>query len=391
MSAQQVQLNTEEFKNFMKYMIVNNTVIQEKGEVPVTVNCIGEAGLGKTSCVKQLAEELNLDFIKINLSQLEELGDLIGFPVKEFEIENSEGKKMWINEHQIDAAMKKGYKVTNKRMSHAIPEWVHGKGEGGILLIDDFSRADMRFQQAVMELCDQQTYASWKLPKKWSIILTSNPDTGDYYVTSLDIAQKTRYITVELKFDSNVWGKWAEKKDLDSRTINFLLLHPELVTQSVNPRSIVNFFKSISSIEDFSKTLPLIQMIGEGSVGPEFATMFTMFINNKLDKIIAPKDIFEKDEQYVLNTLKSSIGTEDEFRADLSSVVATRIINYSLTYSEKNSINKSMIERIIKLTTDCDSFTDDLQYYIIKELINGNKVKFAPLMMNANVVKMSVK
>ena len=27
-------------------------------------------------------------------------------------------------------------------------------------------------------------------------------------------------------------------------------------------------------------------MIGEGSVGDEFSSMFTMFINNQLDKII---------------------------------------------------------------------------------------------------------
>jgi hypothetical protein len=116
-----------------------------------------------------------------------------------------------------------------------------------------------------------------------------------------------------------------------------------------------------------------------------------MFINNKLDKIIGPKDIFEKDEQYVLNTLKSSIGEGDDFRADLSSVVATRIVNYSLTFAEKNTVSQPMIQRVIKLTTECDSFTDDLRYYVIKELINGNKVKFASLMMNANVVKMSVK
>jgi hypothetical protein len=154
---------------------------------------------------------------------------------------------------------------------------------------------------------------------------------------------------------------------------------------------ITTFFNSISSIQDFSKNLPIIQMIGEGSVGNDFASMFTMFINNKLDKIIGPKDIFEKDEQYVLNTLKSAIGEGDDFRADLSSVVATRIVNYGLTFAEKNAVSQPMVQRLIKLTTECDSFTDDLRYYIIKELINGNKVKFAPLMMNANVVKMSVK
>jgi hypothetical protein len=50
-----------------------------------------------------------------------------------------------------------------------------------------------------------------------------------------------------------------------------------------------------------------------------------------------------------------------------------------------------MINRLIKLTTDCDSFTDDLRYYMVKEIVNGNKVKFAKLMLNPNVVKMAVK
>lgn len=387
----QVQLNLDELKDFVKYMVVNNQHIQSLGKVPVAVNIEGDAGLGKTSSVKQLATELGMDVIRLNLAEFEELGDLVGFPVKEFEIQNAEGKTTWINEHQIDAAMKKGYKVINKRMSHAAPEWIQGKKEGGFLILDDYTRADHRFMQATMTLIDEQAYASWKLPKNWHILLTTNPDNGDYNVTSLDIAQKTRFISTEVKFDVNIWAKWAEKSQIDSRCINFLLMNPELVSQRINPRMITTFFNSISSIQDFSKQLPIIQMIGEGSVGPDFASMFTMFINNKLDKIIGPKDIFEKDEQYVLNTLKHAIGEGDDFRADLSSVVATRIVNYGLTYAEKNSVTKAMTDRIIKLTTECDSFTDDLRYYVIKELINGNKVKFAPLMMNANVVKMSVK
>jgi hypothetical protein len=50
-----------------------------------------------------------------------------------------------------------------------------------------------------------------------------------------------------------------------------------------------------------------------------------------------------------------------------------------------------MVKRLIKLTTDCDSFTDDLKYYIIKEVVNGNKLKFSKLMMDPTVVKMAVK
>jgi hypothetical protein len=387
----QVKLNVEELKSFIKHMVKNNQHIQSEGKVPVAINIEGDAGLGKTSAIMQLGKELNMQVVKLNLSQLEELGDLVGFPVKEFQIQNAEGKTTWINEAQISAASAKGYKVIDKRMAHAAPEWIQGKGEGGFLILDDYTRADHRFMQATMEILDRQEYVSWKLPKNWHVILTTNPDNGDYNVTSLDVAQKTRFISTELKFDINVWAKWAELANIDGRCINFMLMHPELVTQRINPRAITTFFNGISSIPKFEDNLPIIQMIGEGSVGSDFAAMFTMFINNKLDRIISPEDTLTKDEAYVIGALNSAVGRDNDFRADISSIIATRLINYSLVFAEKKAIPAPMIQRIIKLTTDCDAFTDDLRYYMIKEIVNGNKVKFAPLMMNQNVVKMAVK
>jgi len=387
----QVQLNVEELKNFIKHMVKNNQHIQSEGKVPVAINIEGDAGLGKTSAIMQLGKELQMDVVKLNLSQLEELGDLVGFPVKEFQIQNVEGKTQWIGEAQVPVALQKGHKVVAKRMSHAAPEWIQGKGEGGFLILDDYTRADARFMQATMEILDRQEYVSWKLPKNWHVLLTTNPDNGDYNVTSLDVAQKTRFISVELKYDADVWAKWAEKANIDGRCINFMLMHPELVSQRVNPRSITTFFNAISSIPKFEDNLPLIQMIGEGSVGVDFSSMFTMFINNKLDRIISPEDILTKDEQYVMNSLTNAVGKDDEFRADISSVIATRLINYSLTLADKGSIGKPIIDRIAKLTTDCEAFTNDLRYYMVKEIVNGNKVKFSQLMMNQDVVKMAVK
>ena len=387
----QVQLNVEELKDFIKHMVNNNQHIQSEGKVPVAVNIEGDAGLGKTSAIMQLGKEMNMQVVKLNLSQLEELGDLVGFPVKEFQIENAEGKTKWINEAQIGAAQKAGFKIIDKRMSHAAPEWIQGVGEGGFLVLDDYTRAEPRFMQATMEVLDRQEYVSWKLPKNWHVILTTNPDNGDYNVTSLDVAQKTRFVSVELKYDVNVWAKWAEKANIDGRCINFMLMNPELVTQRINPRSVTTFFNAISSIPKFEDNLPMVQMIGEGSVGADFSSMFTMFINNKLDRIISPEDIMTKDEQYVMNSLVSAVGQDDNFRADLSSVIATRVINYSLVHASTKTVTDPMIDRLVKLTTDCKAFTDDLRYFMIKEIVNGNKLKFSKLMMNNNVVKMAVK
>jgi len=418
----QVNLNIEEVKGFVNHIIENNRFLQEGGKNPVAIEIVGESGIGKTSTVIELAKENNLNFVKLNLAQIEELGDLVGFPVRQFQMykEKQVAKKLddltytaaqkaaaaaqvgnasvtkkvgqWVDELAVEEYLRQGWKMTGKnRMSYCAPEWIADKKDGGILLLDDWNRADVRFIQAVMELVDRQTYISWALPKDWHIILTSNPDNGDYMVNSIDSAQKTRYITANLKFDVDVWAKWAEEAGIDTRCINFLLLHPELVTQETNARSITTFFNAISSFESFEDNLSLIQMIGEGSVGDAFASMFTTFINNKLDKLVTPKDLLTHDnEQYILGELRSCVGKDDNYRADIASTLATRLANYSVVYSKENKIDQKITDRLISLCTK-DYFTDDLKYLVVRTIFNGNKQKFNKMMMNPEIIKMTVK
>ena len=292
-----------------------------------------------------------------------------------------------VNDHS-----KLGFQTTGKsRMSYSAPEWIADKKAGGVLLLDDWNRADTRFIQAVMELIDRQTYISWTLPKDWHIMLTANPDNGDYMVNSVDAAQKTRYITANLQFDVNCWARWAEEAGIDTRCINFLLLHPELVTQETNARAITTFFNAISSFENFESNLAYIQMIGEGSVGDEFASMFTVFINNKLDKLVTPKDLLTHDnEQYILGELTGCIGKDDNYRADIASTLATRLANYAVVYSNNNTISQKIIDRLESLCTK-EYFTNDLKYLIVRTIFNGNKQKFNKLMMKPEIIKMTVK
>lgn len=395
--SRSAQLNIDELKSIIAHNIKNNRQLQAGGKIPVSLEVIGDSGLGKTSTVLQVADELGLDFVKLNLAQIEELGDLIGFPIRQFQVcktnpkegdETNVGECLWIDEHAVDEYRELGWTFTGEnRMSYCPPEWIAGRTRGGILLLDDYNRADPRFMQATMELIDRQQYISWRLPDDWHIILTCNPDDGDYNVTSIDNAQKTRFISMNLKFDIDCWAKWAEANGIDGRCINFLLMHPELVTKDTNPRSITTFFNSISSLDSFEDSLPLIQLFGEGSVGQEFAHMFTMFINNKLDKLISPQDIlFGKSEDHVIKTLKKSIGDTSNYRADIAATIGTRITNYSLWYANDNSVDKDLLERIGKLITE-DIFTNDLRFNIVRSIYNGNKVKFRNLTLNQGLVK----
>lgn len=420
----QVNLNVTELKGFVNHIITNNRFLQKGNKSPVSVEVVGESGIGKTSTIVELAQENNLKFVKLNLAQIEELGDLVGFPVRQFQMYKEKivpAKKLddisytaaqraaasadlakmgpvtkkvgqWVDELAVQEYLKQGFKMTGKnRMSYCAPEWIADAKEGGILLLDDWNRADTRFIQAVMELIDRQTYISWTLPKDWHIILTANPDNGDYMVNSVDSAQKTRYVTANLKFDVNVWAEWAEGAGIDTRCINFLLLHPELVTQETNARSITTFFNSISSFDNFEDNLSLIQMIGEGSVGDEFASMFTTFINNKLDKLVTPKDLLTHDnEAYILGELRGCIGKDDTYRADIASTLATRLGNFSVVHSKENTVTQKITDRLISLCTK-DYFTNDLKYLIVRTIFNGNKKKFNKLMMVPEIIQMTMK
>lgn len=385
-----VSINASELKEFLNHIIVNNRHLQEMGKGPVSVEVIGESGIGKTSSIIQLADELGLNFVKLNLAQIEEIGDLVGFPIRQFEMTN-ENESVFVDEHLVEDYRKENYKATGRnRMSYCAPEWIANKENGGILLLDDWNRADSRFIQAVMELIDRQTYISWSLPKDWHIILTANPDNGDYLVNSIDNAQKTRFISVNLKFDMDCWAKWAEQNGIDGRCINFMLMNPELINKNVNSRSAVMFFNSISSIKSFEDSLPLIQMIGEGSVGSEFSSLFTTFINNKLDRMITPHAIMENEEKYVISTLKGLIDSESGYRADIASTLSTRLVNYLDRYAESNKVEKNTIERI-KALVKSEIFTKDIIFNMVKGIYNSNPKKYQLMLLDKEMSIMILK
>jgi nucleoside-triphosphatase THEP1 len=385
-----VSINQSELKEFLGHIITNNRHLQDNGKGPISIEVIGESGIGKTSSIIQLAEELGLSFVKLNLAQIEEIGDLVGFPIRQFEMTNGSDTR-FVDEHLVEDYRNEKYKATGKnQMSYCPPEWIANKEKGGILLLDDWNRADSRFIQAVMELIDRQQYISWSLPKDWHIILTANPDNGDYLVNTIDTAQKTRFISIQLKFDMDCWAKWAENADIDGRCINFMLMNPELINKEVNSRSAVMFFNSISSIPSFEDNLPLITMIGEGSVGNEFANLFAMFINNKLDKIISPKSIIDNDEKYVIQTLRSIVGNEDKYRADIASTISIRLVNYLDRYANENKVEKQVIDRI-KTIVKSDIFTTDICFNMVKGIYNANQKKYQLMLMDKDLASYVLK
>ena len=404
MTSNEMTLN--EFKEVFSYLLDNNKHLENSNLRPIAVGVEGEAGIGKTTLIEDIAKERGMTLCKVNLAQLEEIGDLVGMPMKECEvawIENGQVKdKRWMPESQtknLDLRLKLTGRV---RMSYAPPAWlpVDENPNGTIVFLDDYTRANSMFMQATMEIINTASYISWKLPKYTSIVLSSNPDDGQFSVTSLDNAQKTRFINFNLKLNIEDWAKWAEEAEIDGRAINFELLYGDEIfkkhnnVQTVNPRSYTTFCKAISGLKDWNKpeTLALILQISKGCFLNDkdniIGNLFTTFIANKLDRLIQPKDMIELKWDTLEPKMKNCVYDNGQFRPEIASVLTIRFMNYVLhLFGTKGGIKESVVyDRILEIVENDEMlFSEDLIFHLVKSLVTKYPGRTGKLLMNAKI------
>ena len=401
MTNNEITLN--EFKEVFSYLLDNNKHLEDNNLRPIAVGVEGEAGIGKTTLIEDIAKERGMTMCKVNLAQLEEIGDLVGMPIKEYEVawvENGQVKQTrWMPESQtkhLDLRLKLTGKV---RMSYAPPAWLpmDENPNGTIVFLDDYTRANSMFMQATMEIINTASYISWKLPKYTSIVLSSNPDDGQFSVTSLDNAQKTRFINFNVKFNIEDWAKWAEEAEIDGRAINFELLYGDEIfkkynnVQTVNPRSYTTFCKAISGLKNWDNpdTLALILQISKGCFLNDkdniIGNLFTTFIANKLDRLIQPKDMIELKWDTLEPKMKNCVYDNGNFRPEIASVLTIRFMNYVLhLFGTKGAIKENVVyDRILEIVNNDEMlFSEDLIFHLVKSLITKYPGRTGKLLMN---------
>ncbi|HHG84033.1 MAG TPA: ATPase [Bacteroidetes bacterium] len=339
--------SSKEVEAFVRHAIEVNTLAETEGR-PKTPICIwGQRGIGKTQLVEQIAANVGCKWAYIAPAQFEEMGDLLGMPQV---VEGADGQNA----------------------THFVaPEWVPREEGPGILLIDDVNRADDRILRGIMQLLQNYELVSWKLPKGWHIVLTANPDGGDYSVTPMDFAMLTRMMHITMIFEVKRWAWWAEKSQVDPRGINFVLTYPETVTgERTTPRTLVQFFESIQSIDDLKENQGLVKMLGDSCLDPATVTSFLSFINNQLSKLISPAEILDAADfkVEVYDVVKAQVVGETK-RVDIISVLCTRLFNHlsvnnpQLTDGQTNNLADFLM---------MDFLPNDIRLNTLRDLANCN-------------------
>jgi hypothetical protein len=335
------QINGEQLTDFLNKFLDSNLVLETTtGRRPTPLCIWGTHGLGKTEIAMELAKKKEWKIAYCAPAQFEEMGDLHGLPFKVDPDPNVIG---------------------DERTVYMTPEWVP-KDEGpGILLLDDINRADDRILRGTMQLLQNFEMFSWALPPKWQILVTANPDSGDYSVTPMDDAIITRMIHLTLNFDARIWAEWALNFGIDERGVNFVLTYPEMVSlKRTTPRTLVHFFSQLGQIKDLQKEIFMVEILAKGCLDEETANAFINYVGELLFQLPSPEDFLKETnldviDKIIINLLK----TENGIRLDTINTLLTRII---LKLKSKNFVPSQSAQNVLHHVLMHPEIPMDLRY-----------------------------
>ncbi|MDB4710745.1 AAA family ATPase [Flavobacteriales bacterium] len=354
--------NSIEIENILTHIFSVNNEISNPDIKPTPLCIWGTHGLGKTEMVRDYAKSRGWQFEYIAPAQFEEMGDLHGMP-------------------SIDNSSVIGKTVFNP------PDWVPTKEGPGILLIDDINRADDRILRGCMQLLQNYELSSWKLPEKWQIVATANPEGADYSVTPMDDAMLTRMIHTSLIFDHKVWAQWASNSGVDKRGISFVLTYPELInSERTTPRSLTQFFQLINNIDDLKKNINLVLSLALSTLDQITASSFVNFVNDDLQILVEPQEILNSTN---FNEIKKRINqlskdSEGEKRTDRLSTVSTRLYLYliSSNYKIQSTHKENLIQYFL-----LDFIPKDLTMSLYIDLLKSSNDDIKKMLRDKRLAK----
>ncbi|MEH2365951.1 ATP-binding protein [Nostoc sp.] len=158
----------------------------------------GPPGIGKSSIVAQIAQEYDIDFVDVRLSQLAPT-DLRGLPVAE------DGISKWYP-----------------------PEFLP-RGGKGILFLDELNMAPPAMQGVAQQLILDRKVGSYVVPSGWFVWAAGNRKEDRAAVFDMPAPLANRFLHLEAQADFNSFKAYALETAIHEQIIAFLSFRPTLL------------------------------------------------------------------------------------------------------------------------------------------------------------------
>ncbi|MEH2226533.1 ATP-binding protein [Nostoc sp.] len=158
----------------------------------------GPPGIGKSSIVAQIAQEYDIDFVDVRLSQLAPT-DLRGLPVAE------DGISKWYP-----------------------PEFLP-RGGKGILFLDELNMAPPAMQGVAQQLILDRKVGSYVVPSGWFVWAAGNRKEDRAAVFDMPAPLANRFLHLEAQADFDSFKAYALETGIHEQIIAFLSFRPTLL------------------------------------------------------------------------------------------------------------------------------------------------------------------
>ena len=265
----------------------------------------GAPGIGKSSIVKKIANDKDLEFIDLRLSLLDPT-DLKGIPF--FNAETKEG--VWAKPSFLPSL----------------------EGSKGILFLDEINTAPPAVQASAYQLILDRRVGEYELPEGWSIVAAGNRETDRGVVYKMPPPLANRFVHFEMEVDFIDWKNWAYAVKIESSIIAYLAYDKSMLF-TFDPRSNEKSFATPRSWEYVDSIIKsgieseLILDSISGAVGRESAIGYLSF-----KKVM-------KDLPDLNNILDGSLTTLEEEDSKVMMALAIGLVNALLENSNDESID----------------------------------------------------
>ena len=231
-------------KNIIKAVTART---METGKQDVVPYLCSIPGLGKSSVVQQVADELGIPMQTVILAQFD-AAELGGFP--------------YLSEDNTEYKRARPFYMPNDPESK------------GILFLDELPQAPLANQNVAAQLTLDRCIGEHKIPEGWTIICAGNPLSSKAGTNSMPSHLKDRLCSLEITPDTEAFRDYALASGIDPMITAYLRERPEWLSKfdpkvdaCPSPRSWIKANEALKlSLENSEEYFVLCGVLGEGAV-----------------------------------------------------------------------------------------------------------------------------
>lgn len=217
----------------------------------------GPPGVGKSSVVRTVAQELSLSIIDLRASLLDPT-DLRGIPA-----------------------------VIGNRAIWCPPDFLPTANDPpGILFLDELNAAPPIVQTSMYQLVLDRRVGEYSLPDGWKIVAAGNRLADRSLVFRLSSALANRFIHIDYETDIEDWRSWAIKYRIHPHIVSFLAIRPELLMQQPDDSVAYPTPRSWQMVSDiigsYQNDIASCRDIIPGVIGEAAAVEFAAWVDSSL-------------------------------------------------------------------------------------------------------------